>query len=75
STDQNAASPSASTPSTTADQNATAPDKAPADQNAAPADKNANAGQNLPQTASPLPLLGLLGLGSLVTGLISRRKK
>jgi LPXTG-motif cell wall-anchored protein len=29
----------------------------------------------LPQTASPLPLLGLLGLGSLATGLVSRRKK
>jgi hypothetical protein len=33
------------------------------------------AGQKLPQTASPLPLLGLLGLGSLVSGLIARRKK
>jgi hypothetical protein len=32
------------------------------------------AGQKLPQTASPLPLLGLLGLGSLVSGLIARRK-
>jgi LPXTG-motif cell wall-anchored protein len=29
----------------------------------------------LPQTASPLPLLALLGLGSLAGGLISRRKK
>lgn len=29
----------------------------------------------LPQTASPLPLLGLLGFGSLVTGLVARRKK
>jgi hypothetical protein len=29
----------------------------------------------LPQTASPLPLLGLLGLGSLAAGLIGRRKK
>lgn len=29
----------------------------------------------LPQTASPLPLLGLLGLGSLVAGFVSRRKK
>jgi hypothetical protein len=27
----------------------------------------------LPQTASFLPLLGLLGLGSLVTGFIVRR--
>jgi LPXTG-motif cell wall-anchored protein len=32
-----------------------------------------NSGQ-LPQTGSPLPLLGLLGLGSLVTGLIARKK-
>jgi LPXTG-motif cell wall-anchored protein len=29
----------------------------------------------LPQTASPVPLLGLLGLGSLAAGLIGRRKK
>ena len=28
----------------------------------------------LPQTASPLPLLGLLGMGSLAAGVISRRK-
>jgi peptidoglycan DL-endopeptidase CwlO len=34
-----------------------------------------NAGQKLPQTASPLPLLGLLGLGSLVTGFVTRRRK
>jgi hypothetical protein len=47
------------------------------DQNAGNNDQNAgnNAGSKLPQTASPLPLLGLLGLGSLVTGVISRRKK
>jgi hypothetical protein len=32
-------------------------------------------GKKLPQTASPLPLLGFLGLGSLVTGLIARRRK
>lgn len=40
-------------------------------------DQNAgnNASSKLPQTASPLPLLGLLGLGSLVTGIVSRRKK
>ena len=38
-------------------------------------DIDQNAGQELPQTASPLPLLGLLGLGSLVAGLIGRRKK
>jgi LPXTG-motif cell wall-anchored protein len=44
---------------------------AASDQNAA---NSANAG-NLPQTASPLPLLGLLGFGSLVTGYLSRRKK
>ena len=38
-------------------------------------DMDQNAGQKLPQTASPLPLLGLLGLGSLATGLIARSKK
>ena len=48
------------------------------DQKAAGAsDQNANAaaGQKLPQTASPLPLLGLLGFGSLVSGLVARRRK
>lgn len=30
---------------------------------------------NLPQTASPLPLLGLLGMGSLAAGVASRKKK
>ena len=29
----------------------------------------------LPQTASPLPLLGLLGFGSMAAGLLARRKK
>ena len=56
-------------------------------QSSTSADQNANQGvrhysdidennsQKLPQTASPLPLLGLLGLGSLAGGLIARRKK
>lgn len=54
----------------------TAPGAAP-DQTtaAAPADQSAKAGQKLPQTASPLPLLGLLGFGSMATGLIGRKKK
>jgi LPXTG-motif cell wall-anchored protein len=34
-----------------------------------------NGNGNLPQTASPLPLLSLVGLGSLAGGLIARRKK
>jgi LPXTG-motif cell wall-anchored protein len=38
-------------------------------------DMDENAGQKLPQTASPLPLLGLLGLSSLAGGLIGRRKR
>lgn len=51
-----------------------------ADQNGAAANgatgTNANAnGGNLPQTASPLPLLGLLGMGSLGIGAVSRRKR
>jgi hypothetical protein len=37
--------------------------------------EKAAGGQRLPQTASPLPLLGLMGLGSLVTGLVACRKK
>jgi LPXTG-motif cell wall-anchored protein len=38
-------------------------------------DQDADAGQKLPQTASPLPLLGLLGMGSLVSGFIARKRK
>jgi hypothetical protein len=30
---------------------------------------------NLPQTATPLPLLALLGLGSLATGIVNRFRK
>jgi LPXTG-motif cell wall-anchored protein len=45
-----------------------------AQQNNATSDQQ-TAGSNLPQTASPLPLLGLLGLGSFGAGLLSRRKK
>jgi hypothetical protein len=56
------------------------PSTAPSDQSAAPGASTAQPAprqgtQNkLPQSASPLPLLALLGLGSLVTGLIGRRK-
>jgi LPXTG-motif cell wall-anchored protein len=40
------------------------------------ADQNATPGDNkLPQTATPLPLLALLGMGSLTSGLLARRKK
>ncbi|HWC16627.1 MAG TPA: hypothetical protein VG498_06415 [Terriglobales bacterium] len=86
-TDQNAQSGAAATTATPAtDQNAqsatsTTTGSNAADQNAANAN-NANAasqGQGnangLPQTASPLPLLGLLGLGSFFTGLIARFRK
>jgi hypothetical protein len=40
-------------------------------------DQNAGntANKGLPQTASPLPLLGLIGFGSLAAGLLGRRKK
>jgi hypothetical protein len=73
---QNAASDTAS-----ATQNATAPSQNPApsattpSQSPAPSDNTQAANNKLPQTASPLPLLGLLGLGSVVSGLIARRKK
>lgn len=36
---------------------------------------NQRKGGRLPQTASPLPLLGLLGLGSLGVGVITRKRK
>jgi hypothetical protein len=84
STDQNAASSSnnqstannQSTTSSTGDQNANQGVRqySDMDQNAGNNAGN-SAGSKLPQTASPLPLLGLLGLGSLVTGVINRRKK
>jgi len=52
----------------------------PADQNAAASANatdtgTAQSGSNLPQTASPLPLLGLLGFGSLVAGVAARFKR
>lgn len=64
--DQSAQSSTAA--SNSADQSAS--QTAPADQNA----KSDNAGQ-LPQTGSPLPLLGLLGMGSLAAGVFGRKRK
>jgi LPXTG-motif cell wall-anchored protein len=61
-TDQNNAAPAAA-PSAT-DQNAPAA-AAPADQNAPASNSN---GGTLPQTGSELPLLGLLGLGTVSAG-------
>jgi len=72
---QHRSNPSASTINEAANQKSSpSTSSVSSDQNATVADQSAN-GQKLPQTASPLPLLGLLGLGSLATGLISRRKK
>jgi LPXTG-motif cell wall-anchored protein len=69
--DQNATSTSTQTTdkttkstTTTSDQNATADTNANADQNAN--------GKKLPQTATPLPLLALLGMGSLTSGIVAR---
>jgi LPXTG-motif cell wall-anchored protein len=63
---------------TAADQNA--PATGAADQNAAAAGAGANQASSadqaaLPQTASPLPLLGLLGFGSTAVGAFLRRRK
>jgi len=61
--DQNSGAPAASNPAP-ADQNAPA-----ADQNAAPKNDNDHDRDNkLPQTGSELPLLGLLGLGTVSAG-------
>lgn len=53
--------------------------EAPADQPATETTTDTAAPQQdagaLPQTASPLPLLGLLGLGSLVVGVAARKRK
>lgn len=70
STDQNA---QPTTPSTS-DQSSTST----SDQNATTSTTSSQSSTNakkLPQTASPLPLLGLLGLGSLGAGLFRFRKR
>lgn len=81
--DQDTAAQSSSTPqSGTAAQGTTPQTGAAANGSTSPtADQNANAngtkanGKALPQTASPLPLMGLIGFGSLVSGFIARRRK
>lgn len=45
------------------------------DQSAATSSANQTAQNKLPQTASPLPLVGLLGMGSLAAGLLGRFRK
>jgi hypothetical protein len=59
--------PQSTTPPTTGTTPSTSTDQNPA--------ASHGGHQKLPQSASPLPLLGLLGLGSLATGLFARRKK
>ncbi len=56
---------------TSPDQSATQNQPATGNQAAQPTGKKGK----LPQTGSPLPLLGLLGAGSLGAGLVSRRRK
>ncbi|HKW26809.1 MAG TPA: LPXTG cell wall anchor domain-containing protein [Terriglobales bacterium] len=88
-TDQNnpnsnpANSPTATQTSPSAQGSATTPDQGTANQSATDQTttttttrhhKGAKSG-NLPQTASPLPLLGLLGMGSLAAGVATRKKK
>ena len=55
---------------------AAAPVAKPAAQSA-PAGQGASAtsGRTLPKTASPLPLVGLAGLGSLVAAIVARRRR
>jgi LPXTG-motif cell wall-anchored protein len=88
-TDQNnpnsnpANSPTATQSSPSAQGSATTPDQGTANQSATDQSttttttrhhRGAKSG-NLPQTASPLPLLGLLGMGSLAAGVATRKKK
>lgn len=88
-TDQNnpnsnsANSPTATQSSPSAQGSATTPDQGTANQGATDQSttttttrhhRGAKSG-NLPQTASPLPLLGLLGMGSLAAGVATRKKK
>jgi len=68
------------TSATAADQSQAPVASTPETDAAAAADQGAQqdtevAQSQLPQTASPLPLLGLLGLGSLLAGFVARRKK
>ncbi len=74
-----ATSPQSSTSSTPADQNQATTPSTSSDQGQAATtpDQNgakAKTGKKLPQTASPLPLYGIAGLGLLGAGLIARRK-
>lgn|SRR5690348_11168727 len=85
-TDQNnpnsnpANSPTATQSSPSAQGSATTPDQGTAttDQSTTTTTtrhhRSAKSG-NLPQTASPLPLLGLLGMGSLAAGVATRKRK
>jgi LPXTG-motif cell wall-anchored protein len=59
------------------DQAATSSTTAEPQSSAAPAGNQANEGNQaaLPQTASPLPLLGLLGFGATAAGAFLRRRK
>jgi LPXTG-motif cell wall-anchored protein len=82
SSDQSAAAPSADQSATSSTGAAPADNSAASaqssDQNAASSDttaKNEGGNGKLPQTASPLPLLGLMGFGSMITGYFSRKRK
>jgi LPXTG-motif cell wall-anchored protein len=68
-------STSQSTSSSTENQTANPPASTSTAGTQTSSDQNAAGGKNLPQTATPLPLLALLGLGSLGGGLLSRKKK
>ena len=68
STDQNTQATPSTSDQTNANTGATS-DQTNADTGAT------KSGKKLPQTASPLPLLGLLGLGSLASGFAMRKRK
>lgn len=68
-------SPSSTQSTTPSSTESTQPSGSAAGQTGSTAGQTSAGQSKLPQTASPLPLLGLVGLGSLVTGLIARRKK
>jgi cobalamin biosynthesis Mg chelatase CobN len=79
STTANPSSTTGASPDSGATAGQTSPDANQSNANQSNANQSStnqsNGGSTLPQTASPLPLIGLLGFGGIAAGLVTRRKK